>query len=37
MQSITLAPTKDILAEIGSRKRENQYLLGFALETKDEI
>ncbi len=36
MQSITLAPTKDILAEMGSRKRENQYLLGFALETQDE-
>ncbi len=35
--SIKLKPTKDILAELGKRKRKNQLLIGFALETDDEI
>ena len=33
---IALIPTKDILASVGSIK-ENQYLVGFALETENEI
>ncbi len=33
---IKLKPTRDILAELGKRKKENQILVGFALETKDE-
>lgn len=35
--TIKLKPTKDILAELGKRKRKNQLLIGFALETDDEI
>ena len=35
--SIDLKPTKDILAELGSRKRKNQFLVGFALETENEL
>ena len=34
---ITLKPTKDILAELGRLKRENQILIGFALETDNEL
>jgi phosphopantothenoylcysteine decarboxylase/phosphopantothenate--cysteine ligase len=33
---ITLQKTTDILQSLGSRKKENQVLIGFALETKDE-
>ncbi|SEF51829.1 bifunctional phosphopantothenoylcysteine decarboxylase/phosphopantothenate--cysteine ligase CoaBC [Parabacteroides chinchillae] len=32
-----LVPNKDIAASLGAIKRENQILVGFALETKDEI
>ncbi len=35
--SIELKPTKDILAELGRRKRANQFLVGFALETENEL
>ncbi|MBG7613058.1 bifunctional phosphopantothenoylcysteine decarboxylase/phosphopantothenate--cysteine ligase CoaBC [Polaribacter sp. BAL334] len=34
--SIELEPTKDILASLGANK-ENQFLVGFALETENEI
>ncbi len=34
---IKLVPTKDILAELGKQKKNNQLLIGFALETNDEI
>lgn len=34
---IELVPTKDILAEIGKRKSEEQTVVGFALETENEI
>ena len=34
---LELKPTKDILAELGARKKENQILVGFALETDHEI
>lgn len=34
--SITLAPTHDILAEMGEKKAHH-YLLGFALETENEL
>ncbi len=34
---IILSPTKDILAELGRRKKDNQILVGFALETDNEI
>lgn len=34
--SIELEPTKDILASMGTRKK-NQFLIGFALETENEI
>jgi len=33
---LSLAKTKDILQTIGSRKKKNQYLVGFALETNNE-
>ncbi|MEQ9105173.1 MAG: bifunctional phosphopantothenoylcysteine decarboxylase/phosphopantothenate--cysteine ligase CoaBC [Rhodothermales bacterium] len=33
--TLTLKPTVDILADVGSRKREGQMLIGFALETED--
>ena len=36
LASIELVPTIDILAELGSTKSNNQLLVGFALETKDE-
>jgi len=35
--SLNLKPTKDILADLGKRKRRNQLLIGFALETENEI
>jgi phosphopantothenoylcysteine decarboxylase/phosphopantothenate--cysteine ligase len=34
--SVSLQKTKDILKELGSRKNEKQFLVGFALETNDE-
>lgn len=34
--SIALSPTKDILAELGKRKKKTQILVGFALETNNE-
>jgi phosphopantothenoylcysteine decarboxylase/phosphopantothenate--cysteine ligase len=34
---VELVPTKDILAELGRRKKENQVLVGFALETDNEF
>jgi phosphopantothenoylcysteine decarboxylase/phosphopantothenate--cysteine ligase len=34
--NIELKPTKDIAAELGKMKNENQVLVGFALETTDE-
>jgi phosphopantothenoylcysteine decarboxylase/phosphopantothenate--cysteine ligase len=34
---IELSPTKDILKELGKRKRKDQVLIGFALETDNEI
>lgn len=33
---IKLKPTQDIAANLGSRKKENQILVGFALETNNE-
>tara|TARA_B100001093_G_scaffold104518_1_gene96701 strand:+ start:664 stop:1866 length:1203 start_codon:yes stop_codon:yes gene_type:complete len=36
LQSIELSPTKDILAYMGKKKKD-QYLIGFALETENEI
>ena len=35
--SLLLHPTRDILAELGKRKKKNQTLVGFALETDHEI
>jgi len=35
--SIELEPTKDIAAELGKLKTHNQLLVGFALETNDEL
>lgn len=35
--SIELKPTKDIAAELGKIKKESQLLIGFALETNDEL
>ncbi len=35
--NIKLKPTKDILAELGKKKNKNQVLIGFALETDNEI
>ena len=35
--TIELKPTKDILKELGKRKKGNQILVGFALETTNEI
>ena len=34
--SIELVKTKDIAAELGKQKRENQIIVGFALETNNE-
>ena len=35
--SIELKPTKDIAAELGKKKKKNQHLIGFALETDNEL
>ena len=35
--TITLTPTCDILATLGKEKKENQILVGFALETDNEV
>lgn len=35
--AIQLVPTKDIAAELGRMKKESQFMVGFALETNDEI
>lgn len=35
--TIELEPTTDILAYLGKHKKQNQILVGFALETNDEI
>ncbi len=35
--NIELVKTKDILAELGKRKKKNQMLIGFALETENEV
>ena len=37
LSTISLKPTKDILAELGKMKSKNQFLVGFALETEKEI
>jgi len=37
LDSIQLKPTKDILADLGKSKKKNQFLVGFALETHNEI
>jgi phosphopantothenoylcysteine decarboxylase/phosphopantothenate--cysteine ligase len=34
---LKLTKTKDILAELGNRKNKNQLLVGFALETENEV
>ena len=34
---VDLVPTKDILASLGEAKKENQLLVGFALETDNEL
>ena len=34
---VELVPTKDILAELGRRKKEHQTLVGYALETDNEL
>ncbi len=35
--SISLKKTTDILAEMGAKKKDNQFVVGFALETENEI
>ena len=35
--NISLSPTDDIAAALGKQKRSNQFLLGFALETDNEL
>ena len=35
--SVELKPTRDIAAEMGKRKKEGQVLVGFALETDNEL
>ena len=35
--TLELVKTKDILASVGKNKRDNQLLIGFALETENEI
>lgn len=35
--TLKLKPTKDILSELGRKKRNNQILIGFALETDNEL
>jgi phosphopantothenoylcysteine decarboxylase/phosphopantothenate--cysteine ligase len=34
---LMLEPTKDILKELGSQKKQDQILVGFALETENEV
>ncbi|MBW7886792.1 MAG: bifunctional phosphopantothenoylcysteine decarboxylase/phosphopantothenate--cysteine ligase CoaBC [Bacteroidetes bacterium] len=34
---VELQPTKDILKSLGEKKKKNQLLIGFALETTDEL
>ena len=34
---ITLKPTKDVSANLGSKKRSDQFIAGFALETDNEL
>jgi phosphopantothenoylcysteine decarboxylase/phosphopantothenate--cysteine ligase len=34
--TLTLIKTKNILRALGDEKKENQFLVGFALETNDE-
>jgi phosphopantothenoylcysteine decarboxylase/phosphopantothenate--cysteine ligase len=34
---LRLKPTTDIAAELGKRKKKNQFLVGFALETDNEL
>lgn len=34
---LTLINTKDILGELGKQKKKNQFLVGFALETHNEL
>lgn len=36
-KNIELTPTKDTLAELGKLKKEKQFLVGFALETNNEL
>ncbi len=36
-QTIELAPTRDILSKLGELKSDNQILIGFALETNNEV
>jgi phosphopantothenoylcysteine decarboxylase/phosphopantothenate--cysteine ligase len=35
--TLSLTKTKDILAELGKQKKDNQLLIGFALETNNEL
>jgi len=35
--NIELEPTRDIAQQLGSMKTEHQFLVGFALETQDEL
>ena len=35
--SINLVPTQDILKQMGVMKKGNQFLVGFALETENEV
>lgn len=37
LKSIRLKPTTDILAELGKNKQKGQFLVGFALETENQI
>ena len=37
IESIDLIPTVDILSELGKKKRKDQVLIGFALETENEF
>ena len=37
LSTLELEPTKDILATLGKIKRDNQLLIGFALETNQEV
>jgi phosphopantothenoylcysteine decarboxylase/phosphopantothenate--cysteine ligase len=37
INTIELVPTKDTLAELGKMKRKGQFLVGFALETENEV